>query len=118
MNINENDIALWRSFNQQLKTTMKYGPDSMDVLEEIDCKVTIKTNVLDQINIPVKAVVAKPSIIKERILDFGVTQVGSHKKASIELHNPFNETLYLSLFLGRNTEYINNELEKMGGVKH
>jgi hypothetical protein len=89
---------------------MKYGPDSIDVLEEIDCKVTIKTNVLDQISVPVKAVVTKPTIIKEKMLDFGVTQVGSHKKASIELHNPFNETLYLSLFLGRNTEYINDEI--------
>lgn len=40
-------------------------------MEEIKAKVTIKTNLVDQIEIPVKAYITEPKIVPMKDIDFG-----------------------------------------------
>ena len=59
----------------------------------------------------------KPNIIVDRFIDFGGVQVGSYKSRSLELKNPFNETLFVNLFIGRNTIEANNEVERLNNYQ-
>lgn len=39
--------------------------------------------------------------------------MGAYKAQSLELKNPFNETLYVNLFIGRNTVDGSDEAERV-----
>lgn len=103
--VNEDDVALWRSYQSQnlMLPTWIEGNWIQGVIEDIHAVVTVKTNIVGSIQIPVSAQVTKPKIISDRFFDFGGTQVGSYKTKSLKVVNPFNETLYVNLFIGRNT---------------
>jgi len=40
-------------------------------VEQIDAKITIKTNTVDKIEIPVKAYITEPRIVPIKDIDFG-----------------------------------------------
>ena len=63
------------------------------------------------------AYVTKPRILIDRFVDFGGVQVGSYKTRTLELQNPFNETLYVNLFIGRNTVEANDEVQRLNNYQ-
>lgn len=87
------------------------------VIENIHAIVTVKTNIVGSIQIPVTASVTKPKILKERYIDFGGIQIGSYQTRALELENPFNETLYVNLFIGHNTVESNDEVERLNNYQ-
>ncbi len=44
-------------------------------------------------------------------------QVGSYKTKSLKVENPFNETLYVNLFIGRNTVETNDEVQRLNNYQ-
>ena len=48
-----------------------------DLTEEINAKVTIKTSIVDTVEIPVKAFIEKPKILPVTDIDFGKVQIGT-----------------------------------------
>jgi len=67
------DIAAWRKkrFQKTLPPFFVNGKMNRDIVEEINAKVTIKTNIVDKIEVPVKAFVEKPKILPQVDIDFG-----------------------------------------------
>lgn len=86
-------------------------------MEDIRAVVTVKTDIVGSIQIPVIAYVTKPKIIVDRFIDFGGVQVGAYKTRALELQNPFNETLYVNLFIGRNTMEANDEVKRLNNYQ-
>lgn len=83
----------------------------LDRYEEISAVVTVQTSVVEDLKIPVSAKVVKPQIFSEEIVDFGGVQVGTQRMHSLELHNPFEETIFFNLFIGRVTNHISTEAQ-------
>ena len=79
--------------------------------------MTVKTNIVSSIEIPVSAYVTRPKILNDRFIDFRGVQVGSYKTHSLVLQNPFNETLYINLFIGRNTIEANDEVTRLNNYQ-
>ena len=52
------------------------------------------------------------------MIDFGNIQLGSYKMEYLTLQNPFNETLHLSLFVGRNTDLVKDDFERIESPGH
>lgn len=112
-------MALWRSYQSKSLNSPTWieGNWIQGVIEDIRAIVTVKTNIVGTIQIPVLAYVTKPRILIDRFVDFGGVQVGSYKSRSLELQNPFNETLYVNLFIGRNTVEANHEVERVNNYQ-
>lgn len=72
---------------------------------------------MGNLEIPVTAFVTKPKIIIDRFIDFRGVQIGSYKTHSMALQNPFNETLYVNLFIGRNTIEANDEVQRLNNYQ-
>lgn len=87
------------------------------MIEDIYAVITVKTSIVGSIQIPVTAYVTRPKILVERFVDFGGVQVGSYKTRDLELKNPFNETLYVNLFIGRNTVEANDEVQRLNNYQ-
>ena len=117
--MNEDDVSLWRSYQSQSLTSPTWieGNWIQGVIEDIHAEITIKTNIVSSIKIPVTAYVTKPRILVDRFIDFGGVQVGAYKSRSLELQNPFNETLFVNLFIGRNTIEANDEVERLNNYQ-
>ena len=115
----EDDVALWRSYMSQSVTPPTWIEKDWisGIIEDIHAVVTIKTNIVGSIEVPVSAHVTKPKILMNRFIDFGGVQVGSYKTQSLELQNPFNETLYINLFIGRNTIEANSEVQRLNNYQ-
>ena len=73
------DIAAWRAkrFTTKLPPQWIGGKWVRDVIEEINATVTIKTNIADRIEVPVKAFVVEPKILPIKDIDFGKVQIGT-----------------------------------------
>ena len=83
---------MWRSKKQKSKEI--YNKSDAEILERIEAKLTIKTNIVDQIEIPVHGFITEPKILHAKSIDFGKVQLGSKRSERVEIYNPFNETLY------------------------
>lgn len=105
--ISGDDIALWRSKKQKSKEI--YSKSDAGILEKIDAKLTIKTNIVDQIEVPVRGFVTEPKILHAKSIDFGEVQLGSKRSEKVEIFNPFNETLYFQLFIGPSVEALEDK---------
>ena len=59
------DVAAWRSkrFSSKLPPQWIGNRWLRDVVEVIDAKVTIKSNVVDKLEVPVKAFIVEPKIL-------------------------------------------------------
>ena len=106
--VTQEDIALYRgNLNQQIITRSwlneKLDEDGEEEKEVIDAIVTVQTSVIEDIKIPVTFAVVKHQIFTEEIIDFGTVQIGSQKSRNLNLYNPFNETIFVNIFVGRNT---------------
>ena len=55
------------------------------VIDHIKATVTVKTNIIGSIEIPVSAKVTKPKILNDRFIDFKGVQVGSYQTHSLVL---------------------------------
>ena len=67
--VSGDDVALWRSKKQKSLTAA--GTWDSDVIEDIQATITIKTNIVDQIEVPVQGFVTEPKILRAKTLDFG-----------------------------------------------
>ena len=62
--------------------------------------ITIETNMIHNISIPVKTVITKPSLLNVASYDFGKVEVGTVKRGSITIHNPSEHPLEVSFYVG------------------
>ena len=60
---------------------------------QINTSVTLETNLMPNIEIPIVATMAKPQIVFEESVDFGYVQVGTQTAKSITIINPSDEFL-------------------------
>ena len=67
--VSGDDIALWRSKKQKSKEI--YSKSDAEILEQIEAKLTIKTNIVDQIEVPVRGYITEPKILHTKEIDFG-----------------------------------------------
>lgn len=109
--VSGDDVALWRSKKQ--KSLTMPGTWSSDIIEDIQATITIKTNIVDQIEVPVRGFITEPKILGAKTIDFGQVQIGSKRSERLEVFNPFNETLYFKLFIGRSTHESLDELSRI-----
>ena len=73
------EIAAWRAkrFTTKLPPQWIGGKWVRDVIEEINATVTIKTNIADAIEVPVKAYIVELKILPIKDIDFGKVQIGT-----------------------------------------
>lgn len=74
-----------------------------DIVEQIDARVTIKTNIVEKVEIPVKAFITEPRIVPVKDIDFGKIQIGTQAFSDVTVSNPFNHTIAIEFYIGRNT---------------
>jgi hypothetical protein len=98
------DIAAWRTKRFQVKNPPMYfqGRWLRDVIEPIEATVTIKTSIVDKIEIPVRAFLVEPRILVVKDIDFGKVQIGTQAFSDVTVSNPFNHTLAIEFYIGRN----------------
>ena len=111
--VTNEDVALYRGHQNAKLLQPIWINDDNDVIEEISAVLTVETSVVDSIEIPVTATVVRPEILSESLIDFGSVQIGAQKSHDLELFNPFNETIFVNLFIGRNTVKMNEEIKRI-----
>ena len=111
--VTNEDVALYRGHKNAKLLQPIWINDDNDVIEEISAVLTVETSVVDSIEIPVTATVVRPEILSESLIDFGSVQIGAQKSQDLELFNPFNETIFVNLFIGRNTVKMNEEIKRI-----
>ena len=62
---------------------------------EINAQITIETNVIQSITLPIKAFLTKPTIVSDEVIDFDVVQVGAVQSRNIRIFNPSEDTLMI-----------------------
>jgi len=67
------DISKWRRERTPPKSSPTWiqGKWIKDVVEEISATITVDTNVVRNIEIPVKGYMTAPKILKAKVFDFG-----------------------------------------------
>lgn len=95
-------LLLWERQESDLMTSSKWVWDRKlnRQLREVRTHLTLTTDFVQNLTIPVIAYEARPEIVLERRISFGETQRGSHRNASITILNPSNEVLRIELLLG------------------
>ena len=115
--VTNEDVALYRGHQNAKLLQPIWINDDNDVIEEIRAVLTVETSVVDSIEIPVTATVVRPEILSESLMEFGAVQIGAQKSHDLELFNPFDETIFLNLFIGRNTVKMNEEIKRINEYK-
>ena len=61
--------------------------------------ITIETNMIQNLTIPVRTVITKPSLLNQEIYDFGKVEVDTEKVSEIIIHNPSPNPIEVSFFI-------------------
>lgn len=61
--------------------------------------ITIETNMIQNISIPVRTVITKPTLLNQDKYDFGKIEVETEKRGSITVHNPSPNPIEVSFFI-------------------
>lgn len=84
------DILAWQVEQKQW--------DNRDLPKTTDTSsiITIDTNMVQNITIPVNTVITKPSLLNQDVYEFDKIEVGTEKRGSITIHNPSPNPLEVS----------------------
>ena len=91
--LSSEDVMNWRENEDEWKYLERH------FLTDIEAKVTIKTSLVESIDITVTASLMKPRLALESEINFGQVQLNDHSFADIRLVNPTNETVQFRLLI-------------------
>jgi hypothetical protein len=88
--------------------------ENLNALRETDTStiITIETNMVQNVSIPAKSVVTKPSLLNQEELIFERIEVGTDKRGKIEIHNPSKNPIEISAFIAP-INFIDSIIDQM-----
>lgn len=100
------DILAWQA--EQKQWDNKESPKNADS----NTIITIETNMIQNITVPVSTILTKPSLLNQDIYEFEKIEVGTSKRGKITIHNPSPNPLEVSFFIAP-SNYVQNIINQI-----